>query len=743
MRFKFAAAATALAVALGLLTAQPAQAQLVQTPNAESSLNATGFIVKYKSGVSPIAPNGEPTGENFAGVDLENSRDLGGHFKAVDFAQDLSDAEANQAEARLEADPRVESVEFDRFVETANVPAKPIASTILNKSNFIENNLIIKDAIRRASVSSVTASDAWLSDYTERVKVAWAKPTVRYSGTIIGYRVQMYVSGTWKTLKSQTTASTRSYTTSTSYLKAGTAARFRVAALTKVSGKVYAGYYGYAEVVPTTKPQLQQVLSVQNDLNSVSVSWAPYTSAFDKGGLDVSYLVTVTKPDSSQVPCVAASPELSSCSVTDLVVGTTYKVVLSISNARGSVTLTKNILYTSSNAATASANPDYTKQWFLNASQTYSAKVSTAWSRETGLDSIVVAVVDTGYTVHPDIDSSRILPGYDLISSPTSANDNSCTPSIFTLTCDSRDSNALDSGDYVGNAPSSWHGTHVMGIIGASDNQVGVMGIAPHVKLLPVRVLGAEGGSVSDIVAGINWALGRTVDGTARNQNPANVINLSIGGDSNNCDSATEEALGYAKSHGVTVVTAAGNDNGDSTLGHLPYASLSYPGNCYPTINVGASGPNGRPAFYSNFSNVGTVQSGGQPFGVDVSAPGGDYCQGGSSAQIYSTLNDGATSPGNPIYRYEIGTSMASPVVAGIVALLYSAKKRQNPSFVFDDTFVTSVYRAIIDTASPFASITPLNCPSTGKSSITNGADYGGYGSGIVNAGAALTAILQ
>ena len=732
MRFNFAAAATSLAVVLGLLTAQPAQAQLVQTPNAENTGSATGFIVKYKSGVSPIAPNGEPTGENFAGVDLENSRDLGGHFKAVDFAQDLSDSEANQAKARLAADPRVESVEFDRFVETASIPAKPIASSILSKSNYIESNLIIKDAIRRASVSSVTASDAWLSDYTERVRVAWAKPTVRYSGTIIGYRVQMYVSGTWKTLKSQTTASTRSYTTSTSYLKAGTSARFRVAAITKSSGKVYVGYYGYAEVVPTTKPQLQQILSVQNDLNSVSVSWTPYTSAFDKGGLDVSYLVTVTKPDNTEVPCVAASPELTSCSVTDLVVGTTYKVVLSISNSRGSVTLTKNILYTSSNAATASSNPDYTKQWFLNASQTYSAKVSTAWARETGLESIVVAVIDTGYTVHPDIESSRILPGYDLITSPQSANDN-----------DGRDSNALDSGDYVGNTPSSWHGTHVMGIIGASDNQIGVIGIAPHVKLLPVRVLGAEGGSVSDIVAGINWALGRTVDGTTRNQNPANVINMSIGGDSNNCDSATEEALGYAKSHGVTVVTAAGNDNGDSTLGHLPYASLSYPGNCYPTINVGASGPNGRPAFYSNFSNAGTVLSGGKPYGVDVSAPGGDYCQGGSSAQIYSTLNDGTTGAGNAIYRYEIGTSMASPVVSGIVALLYSAKKRQNPSFTFDEAFVTSVYRAIIDTASPFASITPLNCASTGKNSITNGADYGGYGSGIVNAGAALTAILQ
>jgi serine protease len=742
MRFKFAAAATALAVALGLLTAQPAQAQLVQTPNTDSSVNATGFIVKYKSGVAPIAPNGEPTGENFAGVDLENSRDLGGRFKAVDFAADLSDGEALQAKSRLEADPRVESVEFDRFVETASVAAKPIAASILGKSTAIESNLIIRDAVRRATVTSVAATDAWLSEYTERVKVSWAKPTVRYSGSILGYRVQIYASGTWKTLKSQTYASTRTYTTSTTYLKAGTSSRFRVAAITKYYGRVYVGYYGYAEVVPTTKPRLQQVLSVVNEQSSIAVSWTPYTSEFDKGGLPVSYLVTVTKPDTSVVGC-DPGVQLNRCSVTDLVQGTTYKVVLNISNSRGSVTITKNILFTSSTVATASLNPDYSKQWFLNANQTYSAKVSTVWARETGLESIVVAVVDTGYTVHPDIEPSRILPGYDLIMSPTSANDNSCTISIFTLTCDSRDSNALDAGDYVGNTPSSWHGTHVMGIIGASDNQLGVMGVAPHVKLLPVRVLGAEGGSVSDIVAGINWALGRTVDGTTRNQNPANVINLSIGGDSVNCDSATEEALDYAKTHGVTVITAAGNDNGDSNLGHLPYASLSYPGNCYPTINVGSSGQNGRPAFYSNFSNAGTDATQGEPYGVDVSAPGGDYCQGGANAQIYSTLNDGTTSPGNGIYRYEIGTSMAAPVVAGIVALLYSAKKRQNSSFVFNEAFVLSMYRAIIDTASPFASTTPLNCASTGKTSITNGANYGGYGSGIVNAEAALTQILQ
>jgi serine protease len=270
-----------------------------------------------------------------------------------------------------------------------------------------------------------------------------------------------------------------------------------------------------------------------------------------------------------------------------------------------------------------------------------------------------------------------------------------------------------------------------MGIIGATDNDLGVVGVAPNVKLLPVRVLGPNGGTVSDIIAGIKWAAGIRMTGVPDNPHPAQVINMSIGGSSAGCDSDTEAALAAAKAKGITVVTAAGNENGA--------AAQSYPGNCYPTINIGASGKNGKPTFYSNYSTM--YQ--GQAVGVDVSAPGGDFCQGGDAGQIYSTLNAGATTPGASNYAWENGTSMASPVVAGVVALMYSAKLRQNPSTAMNGTFVESIWAALSSTTTPFASQVSVGCPGSDPRYPTDGSAYGGYGAGIVNASAAIAAILQ
>lgn len=731
MKLRGIATAVAFGVIASALTALPAQASQVKISSTADATNAVGLIVKYKTGVSRVAPNGEPTGQNTAGVELSNVRDIGGSLSAVTFAKDLSNSEAQDALTRLQQDPRVASVEFDRFVETASYSA-PILPQIVHALSPVELPVVSRASITKASVSSVLATDAWTSGYSPRVTVTWVKPAGRYTGTIVGYRVQLYAGSVWRTLKSQTAASIRSITTGSSYLKVGTSTRFRVAALTKKSGVTYVGNYGYATATPTSIPQSKQILTVQNNLNSLVVSWNPYSTAYDKGGLDVSYSVAVTDPSNNSLICDILDPTLSSCSVSNLQQGINYTAHLMVSNSHGSVTIVKSLLYTTAVASTASTNPDYNKQWFLNSNQTYSANVSAAWAQETGLDSIVVAILDTGYTDHVDISPSRILPGYDMISNAASAHDG-----------DGRDADAHDNGDYVLGAnaeDSSWHGTHVMGIIGADDNNLGGLGIAPHVKLLPVRVLGANGGITSDIIAGIYWASGKTVGGVA-NPNPANVINMSIGGESlSGCDSGTETALAYAKSHGVTVVTSAGNDNG--TVNRSAFASLSYPGNCYPTINVGSTGKDGKPAFYSDFSNL-PDQYSTTSYGVDVSAPGGDSCQGGDTAEIYSTVNAGHTTPTTSSYAYYMGTSMAAPVVSGIAALMYSAKKRQNPSVVFDDAFVTRVYRALIDTATPFASghQNPVNCGNL--SYFENGNNYGGYGSGIVNAQAALTAILQ
>jgi serine protease len=729
MRSKFLVGLAAFATIAGLINATPANAQMVQAPTVATGDNAVGFLVTYRSGVDPIAPNGEPTGENFAGVDLENSRNLGGRLYAVDFARDLTDDQAAAALENLKTDPRVAKVEFDSYVFTAGVAQQPIAPQILGNQEPVNLPIIMKTAITKASLAPITATDTWVSGTTPRVTVRWAKPTTRYSGYIVGYRVQIYASGAWRTLKSQTASTTRSYTTSTSYLRAGTESRFRVAAITYYRGIRYLGYYKYAAVTPTTAPKTPTALTVLNNIDNLQYSWTPYTSLKDMGGLPVNYSVTVTKPDLTEVSCTVIN---NSCQVTDLTNGVVYRARLTVTNDRASVSFTKNFTYTSVTPVNSANDTWFSRQWYLNSSENYSAKVSGAWATETGSPAVTVAVIDTGYTDHPDLENSffessnsNYVYGYDFITDVSSSHDSN-----------GPDADAHDVGDYVqgGSTPrnSSWHGTHVMGIVAANDNTAGVVGVAPYVKLLPVRVLGAAGGTVSDIVSGINWAAGIPMNGIPRNTHVASVINLSIGGQGSCAsNSATADALEAAKAKGITVVTAAGNDNGPATL--------SYPGNCYPTINIGATGKSGRPTFYSNYSMM--YQN--RAVGVDLSAPGGDFCQGGDSGQIYSTLNTGTTTPATSNYAWENGTSMASPVVAGIVALMYSAKLRQNPSVNLNDAFVESVWSALTTTATPFASQVPLGCAGSNPQNPANGSIFGGYGAGIVNASAAIVEFLN
>ncbi|MFM2024697.1 MAG: hypothetical protein RLZZ56_710, partial [Actinomycetota bacterium] len=254
---KLARLATILvgSLVLPMQLAMPAQALTVDTPNNDDSTNVVGLIVTYKKGIDLIAPNGEPTGENFASVDLENSVQLGAGMASVDFAESLSASEAQTAFENLQNDPRVESVQFNRFIELAGSTARPIASQILPGDGVIELPIVLKTAITRASLKPIRATDSWMSGTTPRITVSWSKPTTRYSGSIVGYRVQLKVGSNWVTLKSQTSSTTRSYTTSSSYLKAGTASQFRVAPITKVYSKTYLGFYQAATATPTTAPR--------------------------------------------------------------------------------------------------------------------------------------------------------------------------------------------------------------------------------------------------------------------------------------------------------------------------------------------------------------------------------------------------------------------------------------------------------------------------------------------------------
>ncbi len=282
-------------------------------------------------------------------------------------------------------------------------------------------------------------------------------------------------------------------------------------------------------------------------------------------------------------------------------------------------------------------------------------RANVAWDTTSGAG-VVVAVIDTGIRPHADL-SGQTVAGYDMIADATIAVDGS-----------GRDSDPSDPGDWstagqcgTGSpaSNSSWHGTHVAGTIAAKgNNSLGVIGVAYGAKVQPIRVLGRCGGYTSDIADGIIWASGGTVSGIPANATPSKVINMSLGG-GGACDTTTQSAINSARSRNTTIIVAAGNENQN--------ASNSNPANCAGVVTVAAVGPTGGRAYYSNFGAV-----------VDLAGPGGDQ-SGGNSNGILSTLNAGTTTPGADNYVYYQGTSMATPHVAGVAALMYAVKPSATP----------------------------------------------------------------
>lgn len=329
----------------------------------------------------------------------------------------------------------------------------------------------------------------------------------------------------------------------------------------------------------------------------------------------------------------------------------------------------------------------YSYQWSLF-DTTGGIRAPAAWDKANGAG-IVVAVIDTGVRKHPDL-AANLLAGRDFISTTFVSNDG-----------DGRDADATDPGDAVtagycstglAASNSSWHGTHVAGIVAASaNNKSGVAGVAWGAKVLPLRALGRCGGYTSDIADAISWAAGNTVSGVPTNTTPARVINLSLGGTSS-CSKTSQNAINAARAKGAVVIVAAGNEKAN--------ASTSSPANCTGVISVAATGKTGARASYSNYGTS-----------VTLAAPGGD-----SNGSILSTWNAGTTTAGADNYGYMSGTSMATPVVSGVAALMLSVNSKLTPDQVA--TLLKSSARAF-----------PAACS--------------GCGAGIVNAEAAVAAAIS
>jgi serine protease len=313
-------------------------------------------------------------------------------------------------------------------------------------------------------------------------------------------------------------------------------------------------------------------------------------------------------------------------------------------------------------------DPEYIKQWHYFAPTTNAISginAPAAWDMTRGAG-VTVAVVDSGYArnfagvVHPDL-ASNYLAGYDFVSD-----------AFLSLDGDGYDGDPLDPGTFsvpslcvdippppAAAATSTFHGTHVAGTIAAlGDNGIGVTGVAFQAKILPTRVIGACGIiNLADVADAIYWSAGGSVPNVRPNYTPAKVINLSLRG-VEVCSATMQNAISYAtQSRGATVIAAAGNDNG------MDVATIT-PANCNGVVAVAALDRLGKRTGYTNIGG-----------GVSLSGPGGVTNNVRTNPNgVYSTVNEGVTTPSSNGYAFYEGTSMAAPHVAGIAALMYSVR---------------------------------------------------------------------
>ena len=394
-----------------------------------------------------------------------------------------------------------------------------------------------------------------------------------------------------------------------------------------------------------------------------------------------------------------------------------------------------------------------TGQWYMQTPGSVTGDLSatdavSAWTLTMGSSGTVIADVDSGVRFdHPDLGRAglggRLLPGYDFVGQDYDPTTGAALGTFLAANDgDGWDPDPSDPGDWIDStdqqqsafpsadcpiADSSWHGTRVVGILGAlTNNDVGIAGMTWNPWILPVRALGKCGGYDSDIIAGIEWAAGISVS-TAENTvpdnpYPAGIINLSLGG-TGTCSSVYQDALGTVTGMGVLVVISAGNESG----------SVGQPANCSALVSgvIAVAG----------LRNVGT-KVGYSSFGpeVGVSAPAGN-CINSSGAclrSIDTTTNVGLTVPGTNSFTNQIepnlGTSFSAPIVAGIAGLMRAVNANLTPALLvarleasataFPPNTGNLPVCPTLDSAT-----SECSCPATGE-----------CGTGMVNALAAVTA---
>ena len=299
----------------------------------------------------------------------------------------------------------------------------------------------------------------------------------------------------------------------------------------------------------------------------------------------------------------------------------------------------------------------YERQWHYP-----KVNLPAAWDKTTGSANVKIAVLDTGVVAnHPDLQVRLSADSYDFVSSVSNGGDGDGVDSDGSDPGDGQDNGACSTSSF---RSSSFHGTHVAGTIGAStNNNNGTAGITWAGEIMNLRVLGCEGGSTFDIAQALLYAAGIENAFGVSPTKKADVANLSLGGGSPS--NVMTDAVQDARAAGLIIIAAAGNDGN---------ATLSYPASYDGVISVAATDLGDQRAFYSQFNAR-----------VDIAAPGGDTSADqdadGFPDGVLSTLASLESGTGIDFeYDFYQGTSMATPHVAGIVALMKSVNPSLTPA---------------------------------------------------------------